>query len=69
MKNNGINLPEGHCWWVDQDNTLHIDAVAVCKHLGLPPTSANQDMVLAQVRKLADTYPVEIEEVDDSTEI
>ncbi len=56
---------------MDADKTLHIDAVKVCRQFGIPPTPANQDMVLQELQKVVDTYAkkhgttVKIEERND----
>lgn len=46
-------IDEHECAWVDLENNMHIDAVKLCKVLGYPPTSENQDIVEAVAMEVA----------------
>lgn len=43
---------QGTVWWIETDGTLHVDAVAMCKEMKIPPTPENQDMVQRQLMKV-----------------
>ena len=38
--------------WVDEENNLHVDCRLACLHFGVPPTTANQDLIEEVARKV-----------------